>query len=93
MAPVTRMLTDERTYRRVLFLLSAIPLGPAWFVALVTVWSLCLGFMITPVVIPLLIGLALMTRALAAIEAPLARALLDADITTPPVLPPRTGGL
>ena len=93
MATVTRMLTDERTYRRVLFLLSAVPLGPAWFVALVTVWSLCLGFIITPVVIPLLIGLALMTRALAAIEAPLARALLDADITTPPVLPPRTGGL
>ena len=49
MATVTRMLTDERTYRRVLFLLSAIPLGPAWFVTLVTVWSLCLGFMITPV--------------------------------------------
>src|SRR5262249_36580348 len=93
MARVKRMLTDERTYRRLLFLLSAVLLGPAWFVALVTGWSLCLGFMITPLVIPLLIGLALMTRALAAIEAALARAVVDADIRTPPVLPPRTGGL
>src|SRR5581483_8092834 len=66
-------LLDAITYRRLLFLLSAMPLGLVWFVALVTVWSLCLGFVVTPLVIPMALALALMTRGFAAVEAELAR--------------------
>jgi signal transduction histidine kinase len=76
-------LTDAASYRRLLFLLSALVLGQVWFVALVTGWSLCLGFAITPLVIPLLIGLAAITRAFASIEAAVARALLGIQLRTP----------
>ncbi len=74
---------DAAGYRRLLFLLSALVLGQIWFVALVTGWSLCLGFAITPLVIPLLIGLAAMTRAFASVEAAVARALLGVQLRTP----------
>lgn len=83
MALAKRTLGDPATYRELLYLLSAIPLGTAWFVALVTVWSLCLGLLITPFVIPLLFALAFMTRALATVEAELSRSLLDADVRAP----------
>jgi signal transduction histidine kinase len=85
-----RALTDPATYRRLLFLLTALPLGHVWFVALVTAWSLCLGLAITPLVIPLLLGLALMVRGFAYVEAALARALLSRELATP--APPRWGG-
>src|SRR5262249_37289403 len=65
-------------------------LGLAWFVALVTVWSLCLGLIITPFVIPLLIGLTVMVRGFAAVEAELSRSLIDANVYPP--APPRGGG-
>ncbi len=80
MAQIRRTLIDPTTYRRLVYLLLALPLGLAWFVALVTVWSLCLGLVITPFVIPLLIGLAAMTRGFATVEAELARSLLDVDV-------------
>ncbi len=80
---IARMLVDPVTYRRLFYLLSALVLGPAWFTALVTVWSLCLGLAVTPLVIPMLIVLAFMTRALAAVEAELARSLLDVDARAP----------
>ena len=79
MAAVRRILVDQATYRRLVYLLSAVPLGLVWFVALVTGWSLCLGLLITPFVIPLLIGLSFMTRGFAAVEADIARSLLDVD--------------
>src|SRR5262249_20275339 len=71
------------TYRRLVYLLSGMPLGLAWFVGLVTVWSLCLGLIITPLVIPLLIGLTIMVRGFATVEAELARSLLDVDVYPP----------
>jgi hypothetical protein len=40
---IKRTLADAATYRRLVYLVSALGLGPVWFVALVTVWSLCLG--------------------------------------------------
>lgn len=83
MALLRRTLADPRTYRRLVYVLSAIPLGPAWFVALVTVWSLCFGLLITPFVIPLLIALSFMTRGLGALEAEIARPLLDVDVHGP----------
>jgi signal transduction histidine kinase len=88
---IARMLVDPATYRRLFFLLSALLLGPVWFAALVTVWSLCLGLAITPLVIVLLIALAYMTRGFAAIEAELARSLLDVDASAPAGTPVRPG--
>ena len=78
-----RTLVDPATYRRLVYLVSALVLGPVWFIALVTVWSLCLGLVITPFVIPLLLALAFMTRGFAAVEAELARSLLDVDARAP----------
>jgi Putative sensor len=64
---------------------------PTWFVALVTVRSLCLGLVITPFVIPVLIVLGLMTRGFAAVEAELARSLLDLEANMPSTRPSRPG--
>jgi signal transduction histidine kinase len=80
---IARMLVDPVTYRRLFYLLSALVLGPVWFATLITIWSLCLGLAITPLVIPMLILLAFVTRGFAAIEAELARSLLDVDARAP----------
>ena len=80
---IARMLVDPGTYRRLTYLLSAMLLGPVWFTALVTVWSLCLGLAVTPLVIPMLIVLAFMTRGFAAVEAEMARSLLDVEASAP----------
>ncbi len=64
---IVRTLADPATYRRLVYLVSALVLGPVWFTALVTVWSLCIGLAITPFVIPVLIVLAFMTRGFAAV--------------------------
>jgi signal transduction histidine kinase len=88
---IARMLVDPATYRRLFFLLSALVLGPAWFATLVTVWSLCLGLSVTPLVIPMLILLAFITRGFAAIEAELARSLLDVDARAPASIQARPG--
>ncbi len=91
MASIRPTLTDPATYRRLVYLLLGLPLGVAWFVALVTVWSLCLGLVVTPLVIPLLIGLSWMTRGFGTIEAEIARALLDVDARAPAATPSRGG--
>jgi signal transduction histidine kinase len=83
METLTRTATDPATYRRLAYLLSALPLGTVWFTALITVWSLCLGLAITPLVIPLLFGLAYMTRGFAALEAEIARSLLGVNARAP----------
>ena len=91
MALIKRNLNDTATYRRLVFLLSALALGPLWFVGLVTMWSLCFGLAITPFVIPVLVVLAFMTRGFAAVEAELAQSLLDVDARAPAVWPSRPG--
>ncbi len=91
MAALRPILADPATYRRLVYLLLGLPLGLAWFVALVTVWSLCLGLVITPFVIPLVIVLAAMTRGFAAVEAEIARSLLDADAHAPAYTPTGRG--
>ena len=83
MRVIKQTLVDPVTYRRLAYLLSALVLGPIWFVALVTAWSLCLGLAITPFVIPVLIVLAYMTRGFAALEAEVARGLLEVDARAP----------
>jgi hypothetical protein len=80
---IARMLVDPVTYRRLFYLLSALVLGPVWFATLVTVWSLCLGLAVTPLVILMLIAVAFITRGFAAVEAELARSLLDVDAHAP----------
>ncbi|MBV8946861.1 MAG: sensor domain-containing protein [Solirubrobacterales bacterium] len=80
---IMRTLADPVTYRRLVYLVSALVLGPVWFIALVMVWSLCLGLAITPFVIPMAIVLAYMTRGFAAVEAELARSLLDVEARAP----------
>jgi signal transduction histidine kinase len=91
MALIRPTLADPATYRRLIYLLLGLPLGLAWFVALVTVWSLCLGLVVTPFVIPLLIALAAITRGFAAVEAEIARSLLSVDARAPTVTPTRRG--
>ena len=90
MASIKRTLAAPATYRGLVYLLSAIPLGLVWFVAMVTVWSLFAALVITPLSIALAIGLALMTRGFAAVEAEIARSLLGADAHAPS-LPPAAG--
>jgi signal transduction histidine kinase len=91
MVLIRRTLTDPATYRRLVYLLLSLPLGLVWFVALVTVWSLCLGLVITPFVIPLAFGLAAMTRAFAAVESEVAGSLLEVDVGAYPSTPTRGG--
>ncbi len=88
---IARLLIDPATYRRLFYLLSAMVLGPVWFSALVTLWSLCFGLAVTPLVIPMLIVLAFMTRGFAAVEAELARSLLDVDAHAPAAVRTRPG--
>ncbi len=85
MAAVLRTLTDPVTYRRLAYLLLGLPLGTIWFTCLVTLWSLCFGFIVTPMVIPAAIVLAYATRGITTIEAELARALLDVDARVPTI--------
>ncbi len=91
MALIKRNLSDAATYRRLVYLVLAVLLGPIWFTALVTVWALCVGLAITPFVIPVLIVLIFMTRGFAAVEAELARSLLDVDARTPVARPTHPG--
>ena len=88
MQAIRRTLSDAATYRRLIYLLSALPLGPVWFVSLLTLWSLCLGLAITPFVIPLALILGVVTRAFAAVEAEIVRSLLGVDARAP-APPPR----
>ena len=89
---IVRTLADPETYRRLAYLLSGFVLGPVWFTALVTGWSLVLGLAITPFVIPVLLVLAFMTRWFAAFEAELARSLLEVDARAPVSLTPSRRG-
>jgi signal transduction histidine kinase len=91
MEVMVRTLVDPATYKRLAYLLTALVVGPVWFSALVALWSLCAGLIITPFVIPALIVLAYMTRGFAMLEAALARYLLDADANAQAAVPSRPG--
>jgi hypothetical protein len=86
-----RLLVDRATYRRLLFFLTAIPLGAVWATFLFAGWFLIVLLAITPLVIPLLIGLGAMVRLFAAGEVALANRLLRARLE-PFAPPPRTTG-
>jgi len=91
MEAMIRTLVDPGTYKRLAYLLTALVVGPVWFSALVTLWSLCAGLIVTPFVIPAVIVLAYMTRGFGALEAAIARDLLDVAADTPAAAPSRPG--
>ncbi len=78
-------LADGRTLRHLALLASAIPLGTAWLVMLVTGWSLGLGLLITLLGIPVFLGLVFAVRECARFE----RGLLDLVVGTRLSGPPR----
>src|SRR5215218_3496884 len=78
------------TYRAVLFYLAELVLGTAGFALLVAGWAITVCFSITPLVVPLLIGLLFGVAMLAHAEAGLARNLLGAPVH--PARPVTSGG-
>lgn len=76
------------TYKRLLYVLLAFPLGTAYFVAFTTGSSLGLGLAFTLVGLPVLLVTLVATTSAAKLEARLAAVLLDQEVTTPPS--PRT---
>jgi hypothetical protein len=91
MRALLHTLVDPVTYRRGAYLLVGAPLGLVWFVALITLWSLCLALAITPLAIPMLLALALATQAFARVEAAIAGALLGTATKGPTFARPRGG--
>src|SRR3954469_3396321 len=73
-----RFVRDPRTWRSLLFLASAIPLGTAAFALLLIGWLTTGLLAITPLVVPALIGFAWALPLLARAEARLARELVGA---------------
>jgi signal transduction histidine kinase len=62
------------------FLLTGLPLGIAWFVLLVTGWSLAIGLLIIPLGIPVVLALSWLCPGAARLERTLARALLGVEL-------------
>jgi signal transduction histidine kinase len=86
-----RTFAKPETYRVLVYLLTGIPLGTLWVTLLVTGWGLALGVAITPLVVPVLIGIGAMTRLAASAERALAKKLLGVDVGRPEP-PPRSQG-
>jgi signal transduction histidine kinase len=76
------------TWRHVLYLLLALPLGLVYFTVLVTGWALGAGLAVLVVGLALLAATALAWRAMAGIERGLARRLLDVAIPAPAHMDP-----
>ena len=84
-------LVDRRTYRALLYLLTAVALAPVTFGLLLAGWLATLLLAVTPASVPVLIGFRWAVRQLAAAEAWLARELLGSQARLEP-LPPRGRG-
>ena len=76
-------LARAETYRGLLFGVSALPLGVVTLTVLLTGWGITVGLAITPLVVPLLLGLRFAVRQLAQAEAYLVRELLRFDVSLP----------
>jgi signal transduction histidine kinase len=90
---MTRLLkpfVSPETYRALLYYVAALGLGIVAFTLLVAGWTTTLVFAITPLVVPLLIGLRAGVGILARAQAGLARNLLGAD-TRPALFTAGTG--
>ena len=75
-----RPLRDGTSYRRLVFFLSALALAGLWLTLLVVAWTVTLSLAITPLVVPLLMGVGVVVRGSAAVEAALSRRLLGVDV-------------
>jgi signal transduction histidine kinase len=85
MQTLARTLADRVTYRRLGYLLLEVPLATLWFTILVTLWSLTIGEIVTPLVIPAAIALAYGTRWCASVEAGITRSLLGVGAHVPAI--------
>jgi hypothetical protein len=72
-----------QTYRNLFYLAVAFPLGVAYFVVLVTGFSLGVGLAVTLVGIPILLATVWLVRALSLVERRLATTLLGVEIPDP----------
>jgi signal transduction histidine kinase len=81
---------DRETYRALLFYIATLALGAGGFVVVIAGWCLTACFAITPLVVPLLIGVRMSVGGLAAAEASVARDLLGAG-GRPPMDTPAQG--
>jgi signal transduction histidine kinase len=77
---VAAPLVEGRALRSLAFLVIGIPLGIAWFVLLVTGWSLGLGLLITLLGIAVILVLGVAVRGAAAVERRLADGLLGTSL-------------
>lgn len=84
---------DGQTYRNLLYLLLAFPLGLAYFIAVVLGFSLGLGLSVLLVGFGILFGTVLVVRSIAAFERTLANSLLGTDIAAPNDVGKRGTGL
>ena len=85
MGIVFRPLAERRTYRELVYLLSAGPYAAAWFGLLFAGW-LAVGLLaVTPLVVPALVLFRWGTWLAAVAEAATARALLGVDVRVPPM--------
>jgi signal transduction histidine kinase len=84
MSRLLRAFVSPETYRALLFYGAALGLGVAGFILVLAAWPITLALAITPLVVPLLIGLGLAIAALAHAEAFLVRELLGTAIWTAP---------
>ena len=87
MTRLLRPFASAQTYRALAFYCATLGLGIAGFVLVLAGWPITLCLAITPLVVPLLIGLRAGVGALAAAEARLARDLLGAEVRAPMTTP------
>ena len=79
MTGALRPFADGATYRRLLYLVTAIPLGALGGAVLIAGWSLVAGLAITPAVVPALLAFRAAVGLLARAEAALAAGLLGSS--------------
>ncbi len=92
MNPLLAPVTNRDTYRALLFLIAAVPTGTLWAATLIAGWTVSTTLLITPLVIPIVIGFGAAVALAARVECGLARELLGAR-TYPPRLDAVDGGL
>jgi hypothetical protein len=80
---IVGVIGDAQTYKNLLYLLLAFPLGITYYVLLIVGFSLGLGLSILVVGLGILVGTAIGLRLIAKFERTLANTLLDTDISDP----------
>jgi hypothetical protein len=83
LSDILGVVVDGQTYRNLLYLLLAFPLGLVYYVFLVTGFALGLALSVLLVGLGILLGVAIAVRSLAAFERRLANSLLGTDIPAP----------